>query len=326
MLKFLKDILKQSSFMQVGDDLDSKRYHTLNQEFKKIFGEKVIKLSLDGGFTCPNRDGSVGNRGCIFCGEEGAGEFAGSRFAPIEKQIEEQKKLLSKKWKTSKYISYFQSFTNTYGPMKRLEKIYMQALNVEGVIGLAIATRPDCLADEVLDLLEKLNEKTFLWVELGLQSIHSKTAKFIRRGYPLSVYNEAIEKLKRRNIRVVTHLIIGFPNESREEMIESIKTIANTHTWGIKLHSLYIQRGTDLYEYYLKNPFSLLTREEYIQIIVDGIELLPKEMVVHRVTGDGKKELLYAPKWSADKRSVLNGLDKELKRRGSYQGFRYGQL
>ncbi|WP_213818509.1 TIGR01212 family radical SAM protein [Garciella nitratireducens] len=303
--------------------MEKKRYYTLNQELRKVFGEKVVKLSLDAGFTCPNRDGNIGKRGCIFCGEKGGGEFAGSRIQSIEEQIEQQKKLLSKKWKANSYIAYFQSFTNTYAPIEKLQKIYWQALNIKGMVGLAIATRPDCLSDEVLSLLEQLNQKTFLWIELGLQSIHFKTEKFIRRGYPLSVYNQAIEELKKRKIRVVTHLIMGLPYETKEEMLKSIEAVAYTDTWGIKLHSLYIQKGTDLYKYYLKNPFPLLSKQEYINIVVDGIELLPKAMVVHRVTGDGEKELLYAPKWSSDKRSVLNGIDQELNRRNTYQGIRF---
>ncbi|NLW22921.1 MAG: TIGR01212 family radical SAM protein [Tissierellia bacterium] len=297
-----------------------KRYHTLNYELRRIFGQKVIKLSLDGGFTCPNRDGTVGNRGCIFCGEEGAGEFAASKKLSIREQIEEQKRLLSKKWNTDKYIAYFQNFTNTYSSYKDLKEKYYAAIAEEGVVGLAIATRPDCLPEEVLDLLSEINEKVFLWVELGLQTIHSKSANFIRRGYPLDTYNEAIRKLRGRNIRVVTHLIFGLPGESRKDILETVKYVADTNTWGVKFHLLYIQKDTDLYRYYLKNPFPILTREEYISLVVDALEELPKEMVVHRLTGDGKKSLLYEPRWSLDKLRVLSGIDKELIRRDSYQG------
>lgn len=224
----------------------TKRYNTLNEELRREFGQKIMKLSLDGGFTCPNRDGTIGTKGCIFCGEEGAGEFAGSRCKPIEEQVEEQKRLLSKKWDTDKYIVYFQNFTNTYGEVERLRELYYQAINIEGVIGLAIATRPDCIDDDILDLLSELNEKTYLWIELGLQTIHEKSEKFIRRGYPLPVYKETVEKLKVRNIKVVTHVILGLPNESKEEILESVKYVAKTDAWGIKLHSLYIQKDTDL--------------------------------------------------------------------------------
>lgn len=298
----------------------SKRYNTLNEELRREFGGKVMKLSLDGGFTCPNRDGKVGTKGCIFCSEEGSGEFAGSRLVSLEEQVKEQKKLLSKKWDTDKYIIYFQNFTNTYGSIEKLKRLYYEAIDIEGVVGLAIATRPDCLGEETLELLSKLNKETYLWVELGLQTIHEKSARFIRRGYPLFIYDEAIKNLKDRNIKVVTHIILGLPDESKEEMLDTVKYVGNTNTWGIKLHSLYIQRDTDLFDYYMKNPFSIMSREEYIVLVADAIELLPKDMVIHRVTGDGKKELLYEPKWTLDKLRVLSMLDKELKLRNSHQG------
>lgn len=302
---------------------EDKRYHTLNYELKRTFGKKVIKLSLDGGFTCPNRDGTVGYGGCIFCGEEGSGEFTGSRSLSIKEQIQQQKRLLSGKWKTDKYIAYFQNFTNTYSSCENLREKYYEALSQDGVVGLAIATRPDCISKEVLELLTEINEKVYLWVELGLQTIHEKTSKFIRRGYPLEVYDETVKKLKERNIKVVTHLIFGLPFESKKDILESVKYVANTNTWGVKFHMLYIQKGTDLYKYYLKNPFPVMSREEYISLVVDGLELLPKDMVVHRVTGDGKKELLVEPRWTLDKLRVLSGIDKELKERNSYQGSKY---
>ena len=298
----------------------SKRYNTLNNELNKIFGEKVVKLSIDAGFTCPNRDGTKGKRGCIFCSKEASGEFAGSRQVPIKEQVKQQKNLLSKKWDSSKYIVYFQNFTNTYAPVKKLRELYYEALELEGVVGIAIATRPDCLDEEVIDLLSEINKKTFLWVELGLQSIHEKTEIFIRRGYPLSLYDEAIEDLKRNNIKTVTHLIIGFPNESRDEIIQSVKYVAKTNTWGIKLHSLYIQKDTDLYDYYNKNPFPIMAMDEYISIVIESLELLPKSMVIHRITGDGKKDLLVEPKWSLDKLKVLTSIDKELKISDTFQG------
>lgn len=303
---------------------EDKRYHTLNYELKKTFGKKVIKLSLDGGFTCPNRDGTVGHRGCIFCGEEGSGEFTSSRALNIEEQIKDQKKLLSGKWNTDKYIAYFQSFTNTYSTYEDLREKYYKALSQEGIVGLAIATRPDCLWDRILDLLEEINERTYLWVELGLQTIHAKSSRFIRRGYSLEIYDEAVKRLKKRNIKIVTHLIFGLPCESKEDILESVRYVANTGTWGVKFHMLYIQKGTDLYEYYLKNPFPILTRDEYISLVVDGLELLPKDMVVHRVTGDGKKELLLEPRWTLDKLRVLSEIDKELKIRNSHQGKKCG--
>ncbi|WP_313756956.1 TIGR01212 family radical SAM protein [Tissierella sp.] len=298
----------------------SKRYNTLNEELKREFGGKVMKLSLDGGFTCPNRDGTVGTNGCIFCGEEGSGEFAGSRFISLEEQVKQQKNLLSKKWDTDKYIIYFQNFTNTYGTIEKLKRLYYEAINIEGVVGLAIATRPDCLEEEILDLLFELNKETYLWVELGLQTIHEKSARFIRRGYSLSIYDEAIKNLKSRNIKVVTHIILGLPGESKEEMLDTVEYVGNTNNWGIKLHSLYIQRDTNLFDYYMRNPFPIMSREEYVSLVADAIELLPQDMVIHRVTGDGKKELLHEPKWSLDKLRVLSMLDKELKLRNSHQG------
>lgn len=300
--------------------MDGKRYNTLNNELKKIFGTKVMKLSLDGGFTCPNRDGTLGRKGCIFCSEEGSGEFAGSRLVSIKEQAKEQKKLLSNKWATDKSIAYFQNFTNTYSSIEYLRKLYNEALEINGVVGLAIATRPDCLNNDVLNLLSELNKRTFLWIELGLQSIHEKSEKFIRRGYPLSTYDRAIEELKLRNIKTVTHLIVGLPNENRKDILESVKYVGMTNTWGIKLHSLYIQEKTDLYDYYLKNPFRIFSKEEYVDIIVDSLELLPPSMVIHRLTGDGKKDLLHEPKWSRDKLNVLTSIDKELKNRDSFQG------
>ncbi|MDR7871100.1 MAG: TIGR01212 family radical SAM protein [Tissierellaceae bacterium] len=303
--------------------MSNKRYNTLNNELNKIFGGKVIKLSIDGGFSCPNRDGTKGSRGCIFCSEEGSGEFAGSRTMSLSEQVESQKKLISKKWDSDKYIIYFQSFTNTYAPVDSLKKLYYEALELEGVVGIAIATRPDCLDDEVIELLSEINKKTFLWIELGLQTIHEKTTKFIRRGYKLETYDKAIEKLRENNIKIVTHLIIGLPYEAKEDILQSVKHVASTNTWGIKLHSLYIQKDTDLYDYYNKNPFPIMTMDEYISVVVDALELLPKSMIIHRITGDGKKDLLIEPKWSLNKLKVLTSIDKELKIRATFQGKRF---
>lgn len=302
---------------------EEKRYRSFSYEMKQIFGSKIIKLSLDGGFTCPNRDGTIGTKGCIFCGEEGAGEFAAPRELNLKNQVESQKEMMSKKWNTDKCIAYFQNFTNTYSTYEDLKQKYNEAISQDGVVGLAIATRPDCLSEQVLDLLEEMNNKTFLWVELGLQTIHKQTAQFIRRGYPLACYDEAIKQLSKRNIKVVTHLIFGFPGETHQECLESVKYVANTNTWGVKLHSLYIQKGTDLYEAYKKSPFKILSKEEYIALIVDSIECLPGNVVIHRLTGDGKRSLLVEPLWSLNKRKVLSGIDQELKRRNSHQGINW---
>lgn len=297
-----------------------KRYNTLNKVLRKEFGGKVMKLSLDGGFTCPNRDGTVGSKGCIFCSDEGSGEFAGSRLVSLEEQVKQQKKLLSKKWKSDKYIVYFQNFTSTYKSVDELRKLYYEAINIEGVVGLAIATRPDCLDEDILDLLSELNEKTYLWIELGLQTIHEESTKFIRRGYPLEIYDKAIKDLKSRNIKVVTHIILGLPNEFNEDILETVKYVSKTNTWGIKIHSLYIQKQTDLYDSYIKDPFYIRAMEEYVSLVADSIELLEKNMVVHRVTGDGKRSLLHEPRWSTNKLKVITSIDQELKKRDSYQG------
>jgi len=300
-----------------------KRYHTLDYELKERFGKKVVKLSLDGGFTCPNRDGRVGTRGCIFCSEKGSGDFAGPRNMSILEQIEQQKKLLSSKWPDSKYIAYFQSYTNTYAPVDKLRTQYETALAGADVVGLAIATRPDCIPVDVLTLLEEISHKTFLWVELGLQTIHVKSAEFIRRGYDLPKFIEAVENLKKMGIRVVVHLILGLPGESDKDMLDTVRFVAGLGIWGVKFHMLYIQKDTDLYEYYNSHPFNLLSIEEYTDIIVDALEILPPDIVVHRVTGDGVKKLLVAPRWTLDKLRVLSTIDKKLRdmNASAYQTF-----
>lgn len=299
---------------------DDKRYHSLNYELREIFGQKVFKLSLNGGFTCPNRDGKIGDRGCIFCSEEGSGEFAAPMDLSISKQIQQQKEFLSPKWRTGKYIAYFQNFTNTYSNVDDLRRKYEEAIESEEVVGLAIATRPDCLGEDVLGLLEEFSKITYLWVELGLQTIHERTARLIRRGYNLSCFEEAVKNLKDRNINTVTHLIIGLPFETKKDILESAKYIADNRVDGVKLHLMHILKDTDLYDYYLNNPFPLLTQEEYISLITDIIEILPPDMVIHRLTGDGAKDKLIGPRWSLNKLGVLSGIDRELKNRVSYQG------
>ena len=300
-----------------------KRYHTLDYELKETFGQKVVKLSLDAGFTCPNRDGTIGERGCIFCGKKGSGDFAGSRDTDILEQMEEQKNRLSSKWPNAKYIAYFQSYTNTYAPLKVLRQRYETALSGTDIAGMAVATRPDCLPAEVLGLLEELAQKTFLWVELGLQTIHQKSAEFIRRGYDLECFTKAVNSLKDKNIRVVVHLILGLPGESDKDMLDTVKFVSGLGVWGVKLHMLYIQKDTDLYDYYRAHPFDLFTYDQYINVVCNALEILPPEIVVHRVTGDGVKKLLAAPLWSLDKLRVLSGIDRELKRRNSFQGIKW---
>lgn len=301
---------------------NDKRYHTLDYEMKHTFGQKIIKLSLDGGFTCPNRDGQISDKGCIFCSELGAGEFAGRRNLNITEQIAQQKIMLSKKWPSGKYIAYFQNFTNTYAPVDKLQELYLEALSATDIVGLAIATRADCLPPKVIDLLGKIGENNYLWVELGLQTIHKRSANFIRRGYDLKCFIDAVDRLKEKNIKVVAHLIFGLPGESVDDMLETVRFIGNLEVWGVKLHLLHILKGTDLYEYYRNHPFPLLSREQYISIVCDALEILPPSVVIHRVTGDGAKHLLEAPKWSLDKLRVLSGIDRELAVRDTYQGSR----
>lgn len=301
---------------------NEKRYHTLNYELKKIFGEKTIKLSIDGNFTCPNRDGKIGSRGCIFCSSRGSGDFNSDNSKSISIQIEEQKKIMSKKWKSNTYIAYFQNYTNTYDSVENLRIKFYTALSCSNIKGLAIATRPDCIDENILELLEELNTKTFLWIELGLQTIHDNTAKFIRRGYMLETYNKTVRMLKKKNIRTVTHLIFGLPFETANDILASVKYVSDQNIWGIKIHMLHILKNTDLSIYYNTNPFHILTRDEYVKLVCDALEILNKNIVIHRITGDGKKSDLIEPLWSLNKLKVLSEIDREMKARGSYQGIK----
>lgn len=302
---------------------NDKRYYSLDYEMKKTFGEKAIKLSIDGDFTCPNRDGTIGSKGCIFCSERGSGDFNSDKNKSITEQIKEQKQIMSKKWKSSTYIAYFQNYTNTYDTVENLRKKFYEALSSENIKGLAIATRPDCINPEVLKLLEELNSKTFLWVELGLQSINDKTGNFLRRGYKTEKFEKTYEQLKNKNIRTVVHLIFGIPGETKTDMLNSVSYISKKNVWGVKIHMLHVLNNTDLAEYYEKTHFKILSNEEYVNIICDAIELLNPEIVIHRLTGDGKKSDLIEPTWTLHKLKVLSDIDKELKIRESYQGKSY---
>ncbi|OQY41110.1 MAG: TIGR01212 family radical SAM protein [Fusobacteriia bacterium 4572_74] len=303
-----------------------KRYNSLNYFLRKKFGEKVYKVSLDGGFTCPNRDGTLSKKGCIFCSESGSGEFAGSRKKSITDQIEEQLELISKKFPHGNVIAYFQNFTSTYGDLEYLKKKYEEALSHPRVVGLAIATRPDCIDDSILDLLEELNNKTFLWIELGLQTTDEKTAVEINRGWKLQVFDDMIEKLNNKNIKVVAHIILGLPNESPKTMLTSIKYIVNKKVWGVKFHLLHIIQNTNLEKLYIETNFHILTKEEYIDLIGKSIKILDKDMVIHRLTGDGSRETLIEPRWSLDKRNVLNSIEKHLKENNILQGDKYEKI
>lgn len=294
---------------------NNRRFYSLNDFFKDEFKDKIFKVSLDGGFTCPNRDGKVAHGGCIFCSDVGSGEFAGNRRKSITEQIDEQLEFLKDKVKDKKVIAYFQNFTNTYGDVEYLREIYYEALNHPKVLGLAIGTRPDCIEDDTLELLKEINEKHFFWIELGLQTIDDKVAKIINRGYPLSTYIETSKKLKDSGIKFVTHMIVGLPTEEREDILNTAKCIVQSGAWGIKIHSLHIIKGTPLERLYNDKKFKVFTLDEYVDIVVTILKLLPDKMVVHRVTGDGKKDEVVEPKWSLNKRKVLNEIEKELKKR-----------
>lgn len=294
---------------------NNRRFYSLNDFFKDEFKDKIFKVSLDGGFTCPNRDGKVAHGGCIFCSDAGSGEFAGNRRKSITEQIDEQLEFLKDKVKDKKVIAYFQNFTNTYGDVDYLREIYYEALNHPKVLGLAIGTRPDCIEDDTLELLKEINEKHFFWIELGLQTIDDKVAKIINRGYPLSTYLETTKKLKDSGIKFVTHMIVGLPTEEREDILNTARCIVQSGAWGIKIHSLHIIKGTPLERLYNDTKFKVFTLDEYVDIVVTILKLLPDKMVVHRVTGDGKKDEVVEPKWSLNKRKVLNEIEKELKKR-----------
>ena len=288
------------------------KYTTLNNYLKERFGEKVYKIALNGGFTCPNRDGKIGTRGCIFCSKGGSGDFAESPDLTITEQIENGKKRLEKKIKNGKYIAYFQAFTNTYAPVERLRTIYEEAINHPDIVALSIGTRPDCLGDDVLALLDELNKIKPIFVELGLQTINEDTAKYIRRGYTLEVYDKAVANLHKIGTNVVTHIILGLPNESKEDMLNSVKYACKV-TDGIKLQLLHILKGTDLAKDYEQGKFEVLTLEQYTEIIKECVQIIPENVVIHRLTGDGAKKDLIAPLWSADKKTVLNTINRALK-------------
>lgn len=290
-------------------------YYSLNQYLRDTFGEKVYKIALDGGFTCPNRDGTAGTGGCIFCSGEGSGEFAGNRQDSITAQIEKGKERLRKKVKSGKYIAYFQAFTNTYAPAARLRELYEEAIYHPDIAALSIATRPDCLPEDVVALLQEMNRIKPVWVELGLQTIHERTARYIRRGYPLSVYDEAVEKLKRIPVHVIVHVILGLPGETKEEMKETVSYVGKSGADGIKLQLLHVLKGTDLEKEYLAGKCRVMELEEYASLVADCIALLPERMVIHRMTGDGDKKTLLAPAWSADKKRVLNALHEAIAKR-----------
>ena len=300
--------------------MENKPYRSLNAYYREIFGKKAAKISLDGGFTCPNRDGTCGERGCLFCSAGGSGDFAENATLSITEQIEKGKNQTAKKWKDPAYIAYFQAFTNTYAPVEELRRKYEEALSCDGVEGLSIATRADCLPEDVLDLLEELNGKTKLWVELGLQTADEASARRIRRGYPCSVFEKAVRDLSERHIPVIVHVILGLPGEDRETVLKTIRFINSLPVQGIKLQLLHVLSDSDLAVLYHTGSYMPLTKEAYIALLGDCIAHLREDIVIHRLTGDGDKNTLLAPLWSLRKRDVLNSIHKYLKETGIRQG------
>jgi len=310
---------------QVSRIWNDKRYFSLDYYAKQQFGEKVYKVALDGGMTCPNRDGTLGDKGCIFCSAGGSGDFAAPHLSSVTEQINlaiegirTSKRKNQKSLVCNKFIAYFQSYTNTYAPITYLRDLFTEAINHPSIVALSIGTRPDCLSTEVLDLLENLNQIKPVWVELGLQTIHEKTADFIRRGYPLSVFDEAVTNLHTRNIDIIVHLILGLPFETNDDILESVRYIGKLPVQGIKLQLLHVLKGTDLVNYL--DDFKLFSLDEYVELVIQCLEQLPPDIVIHRITGDGPKDLLLAPIWSMQKKHVMNEINRNLTLKDSWQG------
>lgn len=301
-------------------DWNGKPYHSYDYYLKTIFGQKIYKLSLNGGMTCPNRDGRIGTGGCIFCSEGGSGEFTPSPILSVSEQIRFAKEKVSRKITSGRYIAYFQPFSNTYAPVSYLEPLFSEAIFHPEIAGLSIATRPDCLPPDVLKLLGRLARIKPVWVELRLQTIHAKTAALIRRGYDLSCFEQAQQKLVKAGIRVTAHVIFGLPGESREEMLDTVKYLGTLPIDGIKLQLLHVLRNTRLAELYREQPFPLMDLNQYADLVVEAIGWLPPEVIIQRISGDGPKELLIAPSWSSNKRLVLNTITRRFHERNIYQG------
>lgn len=302
-----------------------KRYHSWNFHLRQQFGEKIFKIPLDAGFDCPNRDGSVASGGCTFCSERGSGDFAGDRKDDLITQFNTIKAKMHEKWPNGKYIGYFQAYSNTYAAVEELREMFEVILEQEGVIGLSIATRPDCLPDDVVEYLGELNKRTYLWVELGLQTVHERTADLINRAHDYQTYVDGVEKLRKHNIKICSHIINGLPLETPEMMMETAKEVAKLDVQGIKIHLLHLLRKTAMVKQYEKGMLEFMSSEAYIKLVCDQLEVLPPEMVIHRLTGDGPPDLLIGPMWSLNKWEVLNGIDAELKRRNSQQGKFYSR-
>ncbi|MGL5692822.1 MAG: TIGR01212 family radical SAM protein [Peptostreptococcaceae bacterium] len=302
---------------------DNKRYHTWNYYLRNTFGEKVFKVSINAGFTCPNIDGTVAYGGCTYCSKEGSGDFAGNPKDNLIKQFCDIKEMMHKKWPKAKYIGFFQAYTNTYAPLDILKEKYETILEQEDVIGLSISTRPDCLPDDIVEYLGELNEKTNLWVELGLQTIHDSTSKIINRGHDYKTFLEGVEKLKAKNIKIIVHIINGLPGEDYNMMMETAKAVGELGVDGIKIHLLHVIKNTPMEKMLENGMLELMSQDEYINLVCDQLEALPAEMIVHRLTGDGKREELVGPLWSLKKWEVLNEIDATLKERNTFQGAKF---
>lgn len=305
---------------------NGKPYHSLDYMLRQMFGEKIYKVTLNGGMTCPNRDGKIGERGCIFCSAGGSGDFAASASLSITEQIRQQIQMLSAKRPIHKYIAYFQAYTNTYAPVEYLERIFTEAIQNPDICAISIGTRPDCLEEPVIQLLSRLNQIKPVWVELGLQTIHEHTARYIRRGYPLSCFDQAMQSLHQAGLDVIVHTILGLPGETSRDVLDTMKYLNACQIQGIKLQLLHVLSGTDLAADYQAGKFSVLDREEYIDLVIRCLEHLDPSIVIHRVTGDGPKDLLIAPLWASRKREVLNLLHHQMKEQGSYQGKAFTQV
>lgn len=305
---------------------NGKPYHSLDYMLRQMFGEKIYKVTLNGGMTCPNRDGKIGERGCIFCSAGGSGDFAASASLSITEQIRQQIQMLSAKRPIHKYIAYFQAYTNTYAPVEYLERIFTEAIQNPDICAISIGTRPDCLEEPVIRLLSRLNQIKPVWVELGLQTIHEHTARYIRRGYSLSCFDQAMQSLHQAGLDVIVHTILGLPGETSRDVLDTMKYLNACQIQGIKLQLLHVLSGTDLAADYQAGKFSVLDREEYIDLVIRCLEHLDPSIVIHRVTGDGPKDLLIAPLWASRKREVLNLLHHQMKEQGSYQGKAFTQV
>ena len=298
-------------------------FNSFNSSMKKRFGCKIYKLSLSGGMTCPTRDGTLGTRGCIFCSANGSGDFASRPCQNINDQIAQAKALVSRKAKDARYIAYFQDYTNTYAPVAKLRKLFTAAIEPDDIVALSIGTRPDCLPDDVIELLAQLNQIKPVFVELGLQTIHESTAEYIRRGYKLDVFDDAVRRLRSVGIEVVVHIIIGLPGETEEMIYDTVRYLADMRIDGIKLQLLHVLEGTDLADEYRQGKFQVLDMDKYIDILENCVMLLPPETVIHRLTGDGAKKDLIAPLWSADKKNVLNTINKRFRENGIKQASKF---